>query len=97
MKKKHFMWTMRDGSKIPVTEMTDSHLLNAISFCERHEEAYRNHAISEGYSMLSGIQGEQATYDIENEISRLEEGEFDLYDESKSYRALVDEKERREL
>ena len=93
--RKEFMWTMRDGTKIPVTEMTDSHLDNAIALMERNSERYRQGAINSGYQMLGFLHGEQAIYSVECELSRLENGEFDLYDESESYRALVDERERR--
>lgn len=96
-KRKPFMWTMRDGTKIPVTEMTDSHLANAIALCERNAESFRQSAIHSGYQMLSMLQGEQAIYSVESELDRLEEGEFDLYEESESYAALIDEQERRTL
>ena len=32
------IWTMRDGTKIPVEEMTTSHLQNTIRFLERKED-----------------------------------------------------------
>ena len=32
------IWTMRDGTRIPVEEMTTSHLQNTISFLERKED-----------------------------------------------------------
>lgn len=32
------MWKMRDGTMIAVVDMTDSHLLNTIHFCERVAE-----------------------------------------------------------
>lgn len=96
MKKKPFMWTTRDGTKIPVTEMTDSHLANAIAMCERNSENYRQSALNSGLQMLSMLQGEQAIYSVECEMDRLGSDEWDLYDESESYRALIDERERRQ-
>jgi len=90
------MWTQRDGTKIAVTEMTTSHLENAVALMERNSERYRQSAINAGYQMLSMLQGEQAILSVESELNNLEE-DFDLYDVSESYRALIDECERREL
>jgi hypothetical protein len=95
MKKKPFMWTMRDGTKIAVVNMSNEHLDNAIALMERNAERYRQGAINSGFQMLSMLQGEQAIYAVESEMDRLTDGEWDLYDESEAYRALVDEKERR--
>jgi len=35
-------WTTKDGRKIPIREMTDSHLENTIRFLRRAFEAYRD-------------------------------------------------------
>ena len=33
------VWTTGDGQKLRICDMTDKHLLNAISFCERKHRA----------------------------------------------------------
>ena len=35
---KEIIWTTKDGKQIPIQEMSDEHLVNAINMLERHEE-----------------------------------------------------------
>ena len=63
------IWKTRGGKKIPISEMTDSHLLNTIRFLQRaHQEA-----ISAGYDVLGMLHGEMAVESVEQELHRLQE------------------------
>ena len=35
---KEIIWTTKDGKQIPIQEMSDEHLVNAINMLERHKE-----------------------------------------------------------
>ena len=62
-------WTTRDGTKVRICDMTDTHLSNAIKYLERlHQQT-----IADGYGVLSMMQGEMAITSIEAEIESLEE------------------------
>lgn len=37
-KREQFYWETRDGKKIPLTQMTDEHLVNAINYINRMDE-----------------------------------------------------------
>lgn len=85
------MWTMKNGRKLRIKDMTDSHLINSIRMLERAHG--RN--VCQMYGLACMIQGEQASLDIDNAIDRAEEGgpgeSYSIYDD------LVDEADRRGL
>ena len=56
-----------------IEDMDDEHLLNSIAVLERTAGREKQRELSAAYSVASFIQGEQAGYDIERDISRLEE------------------------
>lgn len=90
------MWTTRDGTKVRIRDMTDSHLLNTIRMLDRFASAQRQVALIEAYAFADTVQGEQAGYDIENMIETLEEGDGEDF-RPPIYEDLVDEAYRRKL
>lgn len=84
------IWTTKNGRKIRVCDMEDSHLINTIRLLERHSYQARDEAIRAGYSALSMMQGEMAIMAIEQDISVLESDDesmmpeiyFDMLDEA---------------
>lgn len=91
------VWTTKAGQKIPIYQMTDSHLVNTIKMLERVAKQSRDEALSSAYAVSCMIQGEMASMSIDSDIRWMEEdhdGEdflHPLYDD------LVLDAERREL
>lgn len=81
------VWITREGTEIPIEEMSDNHLLNAIAYCERRARKMEKDAIAAGYYMLATLQGEMAIMDVEGKLAHLEEEGIDpseahpLYDD----------------
>ena len=62
-------WTCRDGSKVRICDMTDSHIKNTIAMLER---SYR-HGLNTMYSIYGGLQGEEAIACLDRDIWEAEE------------------------
>lgn len=62
-------WAMRDGQKVRIKDMTDSHLVNTIRMLGRKHDDEKEAA----WSVLSTLQGEMAQMYCENDISRMED------------------------
>jgi len=79
------VWTMRDGTRIRVRDMADSHLLNTIRFVERAADRKRAELVADGYAAMASLNGEMAQYICEGEIHAVEAsapGEFfPIYDD----------------
>lgn len=92
-------WTTKTGQKIRICDMTDSHLCNTIAMIERNAPKYQAADISAGYSTLSCLQGEMATYCAEQELDRLEETSPEDYirETHPLYEKLCKERDRRKL
>ena len=56
-------WRTKEGKKIPVSAMTDGHLLNSIALLER---TYRG-VMSRSFSFAATLSGEMATYYADQE------------------------------
>jgi hypothetical protein len=90
-------WTTRDGTRIKIKDMSDSHLINTIRMLERMAPQLHWRAIGNVESALCFVQGEMAEFTLDNESNRLSSmthNEFLEYyvDE---YIPLIDEAERR--
>lgn len=60
-------WTMKNGQKIRICDMADSHLLNTIAFCER------NHREMQRLAPFPDFGGEMAQMYAERDWDRLQE------------------------
>jgi hypothetical protein len=72
-------WKMKDGTKVRIKDMTDSHLLNTLKLLKRYGQAKYNYDLAAVLS-CPGFQGEQAQIafeDAENEI--LNERDWESY------------------
>ena len=78
------IWVTKDGQSIRVKDMTDSHLVNTIRFLKRK-------SLNELYSLSCFIQGEQASYMIDDMITSHEDDEVASYYNSSIYNTMIDE------
>jgi hypothetical protein len=69
MGRREFVWVTRDKQRIPLSQMTDSHLQNTINYLEnraaKEDNAY--------WSVGSMLQGEFAQMEWENSFDELNE------------------------
>ncbi len=93
------IWQTKDGRRIRVKDMTDSHLVNTVNFCIKTGEFHRNKALVDAYGFESMCRGEMAQDAIAQEIRMLEESDiWDLLSiEVPTWDALVTEVYKRDL
>jgi len=100
MRKQTALWTMRNGQRIRICDMEDSHLLNTIRFLERWAENRRRVDILGNLKLLNMLNGEQAQLCVESNIAQLEDEEFDsseVYLTDTIYEKMLLEEQRRGL
>ncbi len=61
------VWTTRDGTKVPVTEMTDTHLKNTIAMLRRLEATCADR-VAASAAVASTLSGDMASYYAEGAI-----------------------------
>ena len=73
-------WTTKDGRKIPIRKLTDTHLVNIIRMLERNHE----HNIEAAWSAAFSFNGEMAQMVAENAAEDLAwhgpEASYPIYD-----------------
>jgi len=90
MKKNIPTWETRDGRKLPITEMSDSHLNNTIKLIERAHQAQINRVTMNPPC----FQGEMAQMCADQEFNALLESEpGDLFP---IYNHMLEEQQRRQ-
>jgi len=90
-------WTMRDGTQIKLTDMTDSHLKNCIAMLEKSAEEGLEQLQMQSMSFAGMVQGEMASYCADAMVDEvLAMGVDDYLYEYTMYEDLVMELERRE-
>lgn len=96
-RKKTKRWTTKDGRKIRICDMTDSHLLNTVAMLERYQKAAESYAISSGHQALSTLRGEMAVDLVERELDYIEAYGLEPCEVHPLFADLLIEKERRNL
>lgn len=91
------LWTARDGYRLRICDMSDSHLLNAIRLLERATAVARNQLIAEAESALDFLQGEMAIYAVEADLQRLVTKGLEPSEIYPIYDNLVEDALRRDL
>lgn len=91
------IWVTREGERIPVRKMTDSHLVNTIRYLRRAGATEKAEGERAGYSVLGMLQGEMAIDSVERDLSYLESQTVDEYlsETRPTFEALLTEAERR--
>jgi hypothetical protein len=85
-------WTTQDGRKIPIKEMSESHLDNTINYLKERIEKIDEY-IYDGYSFLGISLGDMSSYYVEQDISVLEE----LKENSIRWLNILQKEEKRRL
>lgn len=94
-------WKTKDGRKIAVNDMSDSHILNAHRFM-RSRLADSSHILSRAWSFLASLQGEMAQECMEREIYVMEDREAIIncwiwvFEEELDRRSLIPLREKNE-
>lgn len=82
IRKQTALWTTKNGTKLRICDMGDSHLVNAIKLCQRKAASELTEEIGAAYGVLAGLNGEMAQFYCEQDIARMEESHPDDFLES---------------
>ena len=89
MKKITKIWTTGKGKKVPICDMCNRHLLNAIKYLEKRAEGVEDELLKNAYN-FNPI-GEIAEITIENELLNIQENGVDVGHISPFYNDLCAE------
>lgn len=90
-------WKCKDGTKIRIKDMSDSHLINTIKLIERFSDHQHRQALRHAYMMENWLNGEVALDCIADQIDHMEEYGDDPTETTPIYTDLIDEALRRGL
>jgi hypothetical protein len=92
-------WTTREGQVISIRSLEDRHLINIVKMLRRNAAIHLSEQIAGLYSFAFHLQGEMASYYIEQDIARAEGTSPDefLSEEVPAWEYLLREVERRGL
>lgn len=92
-------WTMKDGQKIAIADMSDRHLVNTIRMVVRNAPYKKQYdVLGLATALMFSSHGEMAELSIEQGLMALEDMDVDDYlDEDPTYIALTEEAKRRGL
>jgi len=98
MRKQTAIWTCKDGTRVRICDMSDSHLDNTIALLERKAKVFLSTELGAAYHVLCTLSGEMATFCCEQDIDRMEETSPEewLMDHNPLYEKLLAERERRQ-
>lgn len=85
-------WMMRDGTRIKIKNMKDSHLLNTIKMMEDRVIPGMEDEISAGWQIYGFVQGEMAEMCIEQDLGRAEEDLFEAQGKLSELKAEADKR-----
>lgn len=71
IRKQTALWTTKDGIRLRICDMTDTHLLNAARMMRRQAGLIKAEALNMAGDALSMFQGEMAQLHVEQEFNRL--------------------------
>jgi hypothetical protein len=75
-KKQTKKWKQRNGIKIRICDMSNSHLKNTIKFLEKCAALQMEISLLQGYKLLNSLNGEMAIWSIENQIENMSSSDF---------------------
>ena len=93
------VWTTKDGKKIKIKDLTDSHLVNIVNLLHRTAEKHLLQEITAAYSISATLNGEMAQLCCDNDIVNMENmdlSEWLSYNVA-CYDNLIKEVEKRKL
>ncbi len=99
MKTYKTLWVTKDGVRVKIKNMTDSHLINTIKFLERWAAHTLDQARSSVSYMVDTCNGEMAEYCLEQEVEFLNEAnpEDFLHERTHCYAPMLNELSHRGL